>query len=355
MAAPLRKPKDRDFIETKEGLLFCVTGYLHPPDRYTAYLKYSPATEGKWKGGQIYYRRVLEYYHVGRVSDTITYLEQTYPQYVHYCPVRGIKFSMIPRSSVAKYCLPEQRLRQILESPGDPLEEEVSALVAELTACSGIQAGDFGITGSILLGIHNPEFSDIDLLVYGEDNARKLRTALRQGKLANIRLVTGKVLQEWCASVTERFPLSHAEARYLGRRRWNYGFFSRRYFSIHPARKDHEILEEYGDRCYSERGMARVRAIICDAREALFMPAVYRIRDAELIQGEPRLFRGSDRLKEIVSYEGLYRDVADAGQEIEAKGKLESVSGQYYRLVIGTTLLKGEGYIKPISNKIDEG
>jgi len=42
-----RKPKDRDFVETLEGLLFCVVGYLHPPDKYTAYLKYSPAAEGR--------------------------------------------------------------------------------------------------------------------------------------------------------------------------------------------------------------------------------------------------------------------------------------------------------------------
>jgi len=53
-------------------------------------------------------------------------------------------------------------------------------------------------------------------------------------------------------------------------------------------------------------------------------------------------------LREIVSYEGLFRDVVDDGQEIEARGKLESVSDRYYRLVVGTTMLQGRGYIKPI-------
>ena len=74
-----RKPKDRDFLETKEGMLFCVTGYLHPPDKYTAYLKYSPAPVGKWRAGEVSYRRELEYYRVDKVADTIAYLEQNYP------------------------------------------------------------------------------------------------------------------------------------------------------------------------------------------------------------------------------------------------------------------------------------
>lgn len=339
-----RKPKDRDFIQTKEGMFFCVTGYLHPPGKYTAYLKYSPAPMGKWKSGEIWYRRELEYYHVGKVADTIAYLERNYPQYVHYCPVRDIKFSMIPQGYVRKYYLPEQRLKEILETPRDPLEEEVCAFVSEVVARTGIKEEDFGITGSVLLGIHNPEFSDIDLLVYSLENALKVRTALREGRSAKIRPVTGKALEEWCASVAEHFPPTYEEAGYLAGRRWNYGFFEGRYFSIHPTRKDDEIGENYGDRIYREKGVARIRAIVSDASESLFTPAVYRVEDVEVLEGDEEV---RHQLREIVSYEGLYRDVVDSGEEVEARGKLESVNDRHYRLVIGTTMLKGEDYIKP--------
>jgi len=343
-----RKPKDRDFIETKEGMFFCVAGYLHPPDKYTAYLKYSPAPVGKWKGGEIHYRRELEYYHVSKVADMIAYLEQNYPHYVHYCSVRDIKFSMIPQEYVKKYYLPEQRLQEILETPQDPLEEEVRAFVSEIIACTGIKEKHLGITGSILLGIHNPEFSDIDLLVYGLDNALKVRAALKEGRSARIRPVTGKTLEEWCASIASRFPLSYEEARYLAGRRWNYGFFGDRYFSIHPTRTGDEIEENYGDRIYREKGAAGIRAIVSDASESLFMPALYRIEKVEVIEGGVGAQRDALPLREVISYEGLYRDVVDSGEEIEARGKLESVNERYYRLVIGTTALKGEGYVKPL-------
>jgi predicted nucleotidyltransferase len=340
----VRKPKDRDFIQTKEGMFFCVTGYLHPPVKYTAYLKYSPAPVGKWKSGEISYRRELEYYHVGKVADTIAYLERNYPQYVHYCPVRGIKFSMVPQEYVKRYYLPEERLREIGMSTSDALEEEVYAFASEIMSHTGIGEEDLGVTGSILLGIHNPRFSDIDLLVYGLENALKVRAMLKKGRLAEIHPVTGKVLEDWCTSVSEHFPLAYEEAQYLAGRRWNYGFFEGRYFSIHPTRKDAEIKEIYGDRVYREKGVAKVRAVVSDASESLFTPAVYRVENVEVLEGAEEM---RHQLREIVSYEGLYRDVVDSGEEVDAKGKLESVNDQYYRLVVGTTMLEGEGYIKP--------
>ena len=346
------KPKDRDFLRTREGMLFCVTGYLHPPDRYTAYLKYSPAPVGKWKAGEISYRRELAYYHVSKVAETIAYLEREYPHYVHYCPVRGITFSMIPHRYVSEYYFPEKRLRDIHENPRDALEEEVCAFVSEIVATTGIQASDLGITGSTLLEIHNPQFSDIDLIVYGLENALKVRTALKEKLIlgrtsaGRIRPVAGETLERWCTSVAEHFPLSREEARYIAGRRWNYGFFENRYFSIHPTRKADEIQENYGDRVYRGAGAARITAVIADASESLFMPALYRVEDVEVVEREGEIQHAAP-IKEVLSYEGLYRDVVDDGQKIEARGKLESVSGKYYRLVVGTTMLGGQGYIKP--------
>ena len=329
-------------------MFFCVTGYLHPPDRYTAYLKYSPAPVGKWKSGEISYRRELDYYHVSKIADTIAYLERDYPQYVHYCPVRGIKFSMVPHRYVGEYYLPEQRLQEILEAPRDALEEEMCAFASDIATTTGIETSDLGITGSILLGMHNPQFSDIDLLVYGMENVLKVRTALKTGGLDRIRPVDERTLEKWCASVAKRFPLSPGQARYLAGRRWNYGFFKDRYFSIHPTRKDDEIKENYGDRVYRGEKVARIRAIVTDASESLFMPATYRIDEVELIEVEPGMPRAAP-IREVISYEGLYRDVVDDGEEIEARGKLESVNQRYYRLVVGTTMLGGKGYIKPAS------
>jgi len=290
-----RKPKERDFLRTREGMFFCVTGYLHPPDRYTAYLKYSPDPLGKWRDGETAYRRELPYYHVRNVE------------------------------------------------PRDPLEEETRSLAMEVAACAGIGPEDLGVTGSILIGLHDPAFSDIDLLVYGLENARKVRETLSEGRSPQIRRPDAEFIARWCRRITERFPLTLEEAQYVAGRRWNYGFYRGRYFSIHPTRTDAEITEQYGEHIYRGRGAARIQAVVVEAGESLFLPAVYRVGDVRVLDGAPEAVE----VREVVACEGLYCDVADAGQEIEALGKLESVDGEPRRLVIGTTWLKGAEYIKP--------
>ena len=70
----IRKPKDRDFIETVDGLFFCVVGYIHQSDKYTAYLKYIPSDKGKWQHNDKHYWRVLDYYHVLNIEKTFEFL-----------------------------------------------------------------------------------------------------------------------------------------------------------------------------------------------------------------------------------------------------------------------------------------
>ncbi len=340
-----RRPKDRDFLRTREGMFFCVTGYLHPPDRYTAYLKYSPASEGKWEDQGTAYRRELPYYHVRNVAKTIRYLEEHHPIYVDFCPVRDFRFSLVPEERVDRYYVPEERLQEILDGPQDSLEEEVRGLVLHLATGAAVEPAAFGITGSILIGLHNPRFSDIDLTVYGLDNARRLRDSLGESRLPCVSRLDDAFVAKWSTGIAKRFPLTPEEARHFARRRWNYGHYGQRYFSIHPIRTDGEIDERHGDHYYRRQGGARIRAQVVDASEALFMPAIYGVGGVEVVEGDT----SAARIEEVVAYEGLYRDVVSTGQAMEARGVVETVDGEPRRLVIGTFLMEGEGYIKPLN------
>ncbi len=337
------QPKDRDFLQTREGMLFCVTGYLHPPDRYTAYLKYSPDPEGKWRDGQTAYRRELSHYHVSTVAGTLRYLEAHYPHYVSRCPVRDIRFSMVPHDCVARYFRPRERLQEIIAGPRDSLEEETCALVSYVTSLTGLPSAEMGVTGSLLTGTHNPDFSDIDLLVCGQANAAILRDRLGREGTAEFRRPSDEERAGWCERVVQHHRLSTAEAVYLAQRRWNYGYFGPRYVSIHAIRHDDEIDEVYGVRTYRGRGVARLRARLSDVSESMFLPAIYRVESVEVLEGSS----AAAGVRRIVSHEGLYCDIAEPGAVVEALGKLEAVNGHIDQLVVGAMEGSG-GCIKPL-------
>lgn len=340
-----RKPKDRDFLETSEGLLFCVVGYLHPPDRYTAYLKYSPAAEGRWRrSGQAYHRN-LAYYHAHQVGQTLDFLQTHYPDYVAYCPVRNMLFSFVPHERVRTYYRPEERLAEIVRAPADPLEEEVARLAQAIHEAAGVALEQLGVTGSILLGIHDPAFSDIDLTVYGAENAQRVREALRAGTIPDLYPLDGAFVERWCQETAPRHHLTLRDTQRLAARRWNYRLYGphRRYLSLHPTRSDAEIREVYGEHTYRDIGVARLSGVVADAEEAIFLPARYRLEQVRVLEG-PEV-----PVQEICSYEGLFCQAADVGERVEAQGKLEEVDGgAWYRLVIGSSHRAGAEYLRVV-------
>lgn len=332
----MRKPKDRDFLETVEGMFFCVTGYLHPPEKITAYLKYSPVTEGKWKKNNTSFRRELPFYHVFSVSKTIQYLKENYPQYVQFCPVRSIEMSIIPQRYINQYYEPETRMHELFSSPQDTLEETVKAFAQDIMDKTHIPLSCLGITGSILTGLHNPSFSDIDLIVYGRENSIKIKDNLPA--LENVRTLTGEKQKEWIEHKMKIFTMEKKQAKKFSTRKWNYGFYKNTYFSVHPTRTDAEITENYGDFYYTGRGAATIQAEVIDSSESMFLPAIYKIERCTVLEGEPV------PIDEIVSYEGVYCDVFKGGEKIEARGRLEQVNNRY-RLVLGTLDVKKQ-YIR---------
>lgn len=339
----MERPKDKDYIETVEGLIFCIVGYLHPPDRYTAYLKYIPEASGRWGRGRRRYGRALAYYHVTQVEATYKLLEEHHPQYLYSCPVRGIRVSAVPRSRVKRYYRPRERLRTLLRrGPIDQLEGKLLSLIELLSSASGLRPTDFGVTGSILLGIHNPEFSDMDLTIHGYRASRSLMETLKTG-VEEVETPSDTWIRDWRHRHLDRLPLNEMELQEIAERRWNQGFYMGTYFSIHPVRNEEEITEQYGSRIYRRLGPVEGEATIIDASQGIYTPAIYKVEDTS-IRGRNRV----DEIEEVVSYEGIFSGIFQEDERIGFRGILERVEEKnkaYYRVVIGAASSDG-GYIK---------
>ena len=352
----MRSLRDRDFIESHEGLIFCVIGNVHPADRVIAYLKYIPhfasKIRTKWSREGVMYGRILPYYSAIGVKNTMDFLRKHYPEYIIYDKYRSIELIEVPRDKIKKHFRPEERLQEIIKSPQDDLEKLALDLVLELSNESSISIENFGITGSILLKIHNLKYSDIDIIVYGHHNGWIIRNTLKElyhRKESNFRLPKGNLLKEWSKDIISHHPLTLEEAMLLySRFKWNRALYKGRQFSIHPVKLENEVKERWEDKIHKPLGLVKIKAKVIDSSDAIFMPAVYIVEEAKVLEGiEP-----PKQISRVVSYEGLYIDLAEPGDEIIVYGKLEEVhdlrsSETYYQVTIGTYEASGRDFIKP--------
>jgi predicted nucleotidyltransferase len=326
-----------------------VVGSYHPADRAISYLKYVPSEIGRWGNRKEKFSRVMRSYTIPSLIDTFNVLKQEYPQYLFYSTVLNITMTAVPHEYIKKHYRPEETLRQILQKKRpDSLQKKLVDFVSFLAKTCNVSLESFGVTGSLLLNIHKPEFSDIDVTVYSLKDSVKLKKALMEMHLSKdsaLRRFEGSRLKAWCKSKAENFPLTENEALQIYKRKWNYGIFKGTLFSIHPTKTEQEIDMVYGDETYCGVGSIIVRVKISDAEESIFLPAKYQVKDVDILDG-PKV----EGIKEVVSYEGLYSDVADTGQTIIAKGKLErvktKVNKEHYRVLVGSIEGKGKEYIK---------
>jgi len=342
--------RDRDHLQTIEMLYFTNVGNVHPKDRVFAYLKYIPDKSGKW-GKRRKYRRAIEAYSTLQIGQSLDYLKRNHPQYVFHSNLQNLTFSAVPKKLITQHYRPERRLQQLLkEHELDPLEKKVVDLVHVLADESGVGLCGFGVTGSVLLGIHRTEFSDIDLTVYGKRSSVSLKETLKrffQEKHPSIRRFSARKLSEISETEARVHHLTPFEARRIYERKWNRGEFQNTFFSLHPVKTEYEVSERYGDRIYLPYGMVTVKAEISDASEAFFMPARYGITGVRMLEGP-----SARNIQEIVTYEGLFADIASDGEEVICRGKLEQVRDRkegetYSRILVGSIEASESDYIIP--------
>ena len=340
--------RDRDFLSTKEGFLFCVVGPYHPTGRIISYLKYLPDSKGKWRKGKNRFKRVMQAYTIPSLLETFDILKSAYAHYLFFSSVYNITMTAVPQEYIAKHFKPEEKLAELLKkSRLDPLQRKVVRFVSLLSELSAVPANDFGVTGSILLDIHNPAFSDMDITVYGAESSYAVKDALVEACLTKnfaVRRFEKEKLRKWYRNKTRNHPVSLAEAEQIYKRKWNIGIFEGSLFSVHPVKLEKELMERYGDKTYHPAGMITLRAVVVDNKGSIFLPAVYKVK----VEGEIE-----SKIEEVVSYEGLYDSLAEKDDVIEVKGKLEHVidnrtGRKYDRVLVGSLEGKGGEYIKPV-------
>lgn len=318
-------------LETEDGLIFTVKGLVHPPDRIIAYLRYVPDPAGDRERNGTRYRRVSQF------QEQQAVLRARWPAYLRDEPMFGIPLQAVPRERVRLVRDPCLRLQHLFErGPADALEETALALVELLRTTSGVSRSALGLSGSLLLGLHSAA-SDVDLVVYGEEECRAVHRALAallDDPLASVRRPRG---QELAAIHTEHrtdTPLALADFARHQAGKVNEGSFQGCRYFLRFVKRPHEVAERYGNPRYEPLGTVVIRARVRDHSDSMFTPCCYRVSDASVLEGAPRA-----DLREIVSFRGRFTDQAGSGDWVVARGGLELVVPwqlpRFSRLVVG--------------------
>jgi len=329
-------PSDGDTFVTEEGFIFNVFGYEHPNDRVFAFLKYIPYKfsrlfnvrflEKKWQYGKTQLFRARKLYTAQNYQAFLEAFRNNFPKYVYFCPFRGKEVISAPLGSVERVYVPRECLRFLTKlKRKDGLEKMTADFIVLLSNESGIVMEDFGVHGSVALNMHTPK-SDIDIVVYGAQNFRKLE----------------KTISKLVEAETLRYLFNNR----LDAARRHKGQYKNKVFMYNAVRKSEEVNSKYGAFKYSPIAHVKFHCIVKDDKEAMFRPAIYKIKDYEPTNSTSAL--PNNKIPElVVSMIGCYRNIARQGDKIRVSGMLERVENVetgnvFHQVVVGTGTIEEE-------------
>jgi predicted nucleotidyltransferase len=337
--------RDRDIFRDIQGRMFVTLGYIQPEDRVLSFLKYVPDIDGKWQAGDTRYKRIFW----GSVDSTVEGMSKLPTNYTVLDQHFQTELVEPPRTMIKDYFSSEQRLVEIIEEPKDVLEELVQKAAETIHDELKLSMGNIGISGSILWKGHNPDYSDINMNIYGfkeswilYDNYTNLENKDAQTRIRN--------LPEWergMKRVKKRIPsLDMTDLKTLFSRRKAI-YVKDQCIGITPILKPEESPIAHGSESYTTliQSPVKLSMVVENADYGIFHPAI--------LSTEPVTIDETS-VTRIMIYDGAFGGLFKNGDRIEVSGTLQKVTQtdtnlEFHQLMVGTKVGSGKEYVRLLS------
>jgi predicted nucleotidyltransferase len=323
------KLRDRDAIITKDGIIFRVYGYIHPSGAYVCDPEYASPTVFRSTNPRARRGETEPLYYKFFADEGLKLVLKKFPQYtIFYEPLQKCLVG-VNEDEITEARKPDVGLQQVLaKEPDDVLLKALQDLFERVSSQSGLTEKHFGVFGSLLHGFYHPNFSDLDFIVYGKENMKKLCEALEilyredrslRNEFDSMKAVEGK---DW-----KFMNYSLKEYVWHQRRKMIYAYFDAKdagrvvKVEFEPVKDWKEICNEYNTftRIFHV-GWIKAVAEITDDQDAPFIPSIYQIEIKDVLKG-PKV----DEIKRIFSYMEEFRMQAKRGEQVLVEGNLEKV------------------------------
>ena len=321
--------REGDFVETTNHLIFDVKGFVHPPDRVIAYLRYVPDNRGARYRDGIRYRKIYA------LDKRHELLSRKWPRYLYNSTIFNREVQAVPLRDIRQHYIPTRKLLALQRSSCtlDTKERLAVEFAGTIANQAKVHLRNIGVSGSILVALHT-DHSDIDLILYGKDTAYSTHNKLRQllmdrseGLCPLHRNDLHKLYSE--RSITPRVPFEtfvrHERLKVLQGKFRGVHYFLR-------CIKEWNELEDISNKKYYPIRRLKIRGTVTDDSEFIFTPCRYKLTSVKFTG------RSDHTPDEIVSYRGRFCEQVHRGNHVLAEGLLEKTvdqQGENYRLVIG--------------------
>jgi len=326
------RTREGDLVQIKEDIIFDVKGLIHPPHRIVAFPRYIPEPLGDRE------RKGQRFKKIYSLSARYRFLEKKLPQYIAHDPVLDETLCEVPEKDVQKHFDPIEKLGKLRSSEKlDPTERIALKLAESLNNQASLTSNAIGISGSILAGLYTAS-SDIDPVVYGSRNCRKVHAALGdllEDKYGRFKPYSREELKALFDFRSKDTMMSFEDFVRTESRKVMQGKFLGRDYFVRFVKDWNEVKEKYGDVRYVNVGNARIEATVADDSESVFTPCIYKIGNVQVLEGP-----SVGHIEEIASFRGRFCEQARIGEVIIAQGKVERVTNtirkrEYFRLLVG--------------------
>jgi len=225
---------------------------------------------------------------------------------------------------------PSEVLKRLMEKEAeDYLLKALQNLLTFVIEESRLSERNFGIFGSVLHGFYHPKFSDLDFIIYGRVELKRLRETLgelyrRDHLLQNEFEKDTHILKE---KLWRFVNLSPKEYLWHQRRKMIYGLFSDEEngrvikIEFEPVKDWNEIRNEYNpDIRIIRKNWIKAIARVTQDQDAAFMPSIYQIELIKILEGVK-----VKSIRRILSYVEEFRMQAIRDEVVYVEGNLEQM------------------------------
>jgi predicted nucleotidyltransferase len=323
--------RDRDAIITRENIILRVYGYFHPRNAYVCDVEYAPAAVYKSADRRAIRTKRKQVYYKFYADEGLHFVQDKHPQYtIFYEPLQQ-RLVGVRQELIWKTRRPEEKFRQLIKKPSkDALLEVLHNICQMITTRSTLQREDFGVFGSLLHSFYHPNFSDLDLIVYGKEKLVKLRELLEELYREKSSPLRNEFETEDAVKGKHWRFINFDPKEYVWhqRRKVIYAVFEDEKsgravkMEFEPVRAWEEIRNEYSSKTrVMKKGWIGTIARITGDRDAPFIPSIYQIEPIKVLKGAR-----VENLQRVISYVEEFRMQAHRDEEIYVEGNLEQVT-----------------------------